>query len=300
MNSQTPITQNSEICDILSCIPEKFVVDFANGIHVTNDHLNVQKNRGNFFARCYDGFTGQGKQRQTDINQNLLKGVEGALTMLTELTHSLASSTLAITQINHRVDVIQKHLTTLANYAADTQEQLDTLANHLNTRCDLLFAELYRVDFEQRAERHLSQTFNKWKAGHFNAFSLIGRFYAVLETLNWGDFGDYCRIHNNAVKDNFLADLSNRAITQLVEDAQVTPTARLETYHWLQQPTQTPILSDGVPALAYMGDWANPTDNPFVFSTTRSPDTLPLYMPKICHAERISHALITEVFNRAA
>jgi hypothetical protein len=195
---------------------------------------------------------------------------------------------------------MQGHLTTLAHYSADTREQLDRLSTHLNARYGELSQELQRVDFEQRAQRHLSQTFNKWKAGHFNRFSLIGRFYAVLEILRWGDFGDYCRMHENTTKQDFLDDLSNRAVIQLAKDANVLPTARLETNYWLHQPVEHKVLSDSSAALSYMGDWANPRANPFIFSATKLPDVLPLYMPKICHAERISDALITEVFEKAA
>ena len=45
---------DNEACQILACLPEKFIVDFANGIDITQDHLRVQKNRS-FFMRVKEG-----------------------------------------------------------------------------------------------------------------------------------------------------------------------------------------------------------------------------------------------------
>lgn len=48
---------DSEACQILACLPEKFIVDFANSIDITQDHLWVQKNRS-FFTRMKEGSAG--------------------------------------------------------------------------------------------------------------------------------------------------------------------------------------------------------------------------------------------------
>ena len=80
MNANTtPITPDSPVCQILSSLPEKFVVDFANGIDVTSDHLRVQRERTGVFARLYDGFTGQGARRNAAIQASLADGVEASL-----------------------------------------------------------------------------------------------------------------------------------------------------------------------------------------------------------------------------
>ena len=70
----SPVTSTSEICQILTCLPERFVVDFANGIDVARDHVRVQKGRGDFLARCYDGFTGKSVKRQAEVNASLIDG----------------------------------------------------------------------------------------------------------------------------------------------------------------------------------------------------------------------------------
>ena len=93
--SELPQTvKSSDTCQILTSIPEKFVVDFANGIDVGRDHHRVQKERTDFVARLYDDLTGKAVRRQNEINASLLDGVEASLKWLTELTNSLATSNL--------------------------------------------------------------------------------------------------------------------------------------------------------------------------------------------------------------
>ena len=74
-----PITRDSEVCEVIQPVIDKFVVDFANSIDVVRGHVAVQRERSGFFARLYDGITGQGAQRQADVNARLGDAVEGAL-----------------------------------------------------------------------------------------------------------------------------------------------------------------------------------------------------------------------------
>ena len=83
-----PIAPDSALCQSLTCLPEKFIVDFANGIDVVRDHLRVQRQRTGFFARMYDGFTGQGARRQAQINASLADGVEASDRKSTRLNSS--------------------------------------------------------------------------------------------------------------------------------------------------------------------------------------------------------------------
>ncbi len=298
MSDLAPITSDSKIYQVLiSSLPNKFIVDFANGIDVGRDHLRVQRQRTGMGARLYDGFTGQGARRQAEINASLIDGVEGSLIWLGELTESLALSNYAIVQVNERLSVITQNVTTLAHYSADTRHQVEKLSIHFNQRCDQLNQQIYRIDFEQRAERQLEQVFNKWAAGRLNTFSLAGRCYAAMEELRWGVFGDYCRIHNNHIRQGFLGDLANRAISQLANDASMEPGDRSEMSSWLARPTGRTLLADATDALAYLGDGSNPEVQPFVFSITQLPEQTPLSVPKICNADRLARALVSELFS---
>ncbi len=289
---------NIDLTQILSCLPEKFVVDFANGIDVAQDHIRVQRNRTGYFNRIYDGFTGQGVQRQIEINASLTDGVDGALKWLTELTGSIAKSNYAIVKVNERIGTLLRDVTSLMHYSADTRRQLEDLSSSLNARCNLLALDLARVDFEQRAERQLEQVFNKWAAGKLGAFSIAGRCYATIEELYWGDFGDFCRTHNNRVRQGFIDDLIHRAMWQLSIDSNESINQRVSTHHWLAPPANQKFGNDTREALAYLGDWSKPEYQPFVFTTSQFPEELPLALPRICESERIAKALVTEIFDR--
>lgn len=296
MNELASITSDSEICQVLISLPEKFIVDFANGIDVARDHLRVQRQRTGIAARFYDGFTGKGMRRQSEVNSSLIDGVEGSLIWLTELTESVTLSNFAVAQLNDRVDVIAKNIALLAHHSADTYNQMEKLALKFSLHCNHVSQRIDQIDFELRAARHLEQVFNKWSAGRFNTFSLAGRCYAAMEELRWGTFGDYCRSFDNQVRRDFLMDLTNRAIGQLIKDARIEAHERLDMTFWLEKPTGSPLISSATEAIAYLGDWSNCEDQPFVFSITQLPTQRPLGLPNRCNANRLAPALVAELF----
>lgn len=294
MNAIVPITRESEICKTLSCLPEKFVVDFANGIDVINDHLRVQRTRTSFGARLVDGFTGKGSRRQIEINASLADGVESSLNWLQELSQSLARSNFAIIQVKDRVAMIQESLITLANYSADTRLQIESLSTALDRRCEQIENEIARVDLVQRATIHIDQIFSRWEAGRFADFSLAGRCYAAFEELRWGAFGDLCRKGSADERASHLEIASNRAIVLLADDMNEFPNARVNVKQWLM-PSQH-VNADAHDALAYIGDWASADHAPFVHAVLHDADELPLSVPRICSATRLTEALAEEVF----
>ncbi|EJB6289494.1 chemotaxis protein, partial [Escherichia coli] len=87
---------DNRVCQVLTCLPEKFVVDFANGIDVAQEHIRTAGER-TFFRRLKEGLTGEGAARQNAINASLAQGVEASLRWLTEMTTSLANTNYAIT-----------------------------------------------------------------------------------------------------------------------------------------------------------------------------------------------------------
>ena len=86
---------DNRVCQVLTCLPEKFVVDFANGIDVAQEHIRTAGER-TFFRRLKEGLTGEGAARQNAINALLAQGVEASLRWLTEMTTSLATTNYAI------------------------------------------------------------------------------------------------------------------------------------------------------------------------------------------------------------
>ncbi|HAV8112222.1 TPA: hypothetical protein JLB63_004258 [Escherichia coli] len=99
---------DNRVCQVLTCLPEKFVVDFANGIDVAQEHIRTAGER-TFFRRLKEGLTGEGAARQNAINASLAQGVEASLRWLTEMTTSLATTNYAITrsQLINSIDILR-------------------------------------------------------------------------------------------------------------------------------------------------------------------------------------------------
>lgn len=292
--TQADIGIAPELLQVLTSLPEKFVVDLANGIHVNRDHLRRQGERGGFFARMYDTLNGAAARRQGEINSNVNKGIDGALRWLTELTQAQARSNLAITRVNERILALQGDVTLLANYSADTREQLEALSRSVGERVGSLAQDLARIDLKQRAGNHVELIFNRWRAGRFGAFAIYGRCYVAMEELRWGVFGDYCRSLSRHERSGVIESVVNRSIGQMKEDAGCEASTRLDTRRWLAPAARPDAAS--LEALAYLSDWANAEAAPFAFAAAQRPEVLPLAVPRLSSAGRLTEALAVEIF----
>lgn len=308
MNTHPPtpmtnsITPDTPLCQALSCLPEKFVVDFANGIDVAREHVRVQRQRSGFFNRLYDGFTGQGMRRQAEINASLGDGVQASLQWLGELSHSLARSNWAIAQVNERVTALSGHVAQLAHYSADTREQLHALAQQLGERMQAMGQEIARIDMTQQAKLNVDMAFSKWAAGRFGALSPAGRCYATLEELRWGALGDYLRqCPDPREHERFRELVADKAVQQLAQDTGTRPQQVQDTASvWLATPparsSQAALATDEMQqALAYLADGTDTQAAPFVHSAVQLRRAAQA-VPMIADARRLAEAMVGEVF----
>lgn len=297
MSEANAITPNAEVCQLLTCLPEKFVVDFANGIDVARERQRYMTGRTDFFSRLYDGFTGQSARHQAEINANLTVGVEGALLWLQDLSESLARSNHAIVQIHARVNGLKHDMAQLIDYSVATRQTLNLLSQRLDERCDALDQQVARIDILQQAHLHLDGVFSKWGAGRFNGLSLSGRCYAALEELRWGAFGDYCQTVSGQERQQQLERLANLAIIQLNQDARLAQGERIATRErWLARPASNVAWHDGEEAVRYLGDWTDPQSAPFSYAVSQMPEELPLHLPRLGSAQRMTEGMISELF----
>ncbi|HBO7163486.1 TPA: YjcZ-like family protein [Pseudomonas aeruginosa] len=300
MSDASVLNLDSEVIQLLSSLPEKFVVDFANGIDVARERQRYIAGRTAFFSRMYDGLTGQGARHQAEINSSLTDGVEGALEWLKDLSGSLAKSNHAIVQVNARVSALKEDAAKIANYSIVTRQCLEQLSNELEDRCGALEQEVARIGSLQQAQVHLDAVFSKWAAGRFSSFSLSGRCYAALEELRWGAFGDHLQRLSGHERQKQLELLANRAIVQLSQDASLSVGERIGTRdRWLALPQGRHVLADASDALGYLGDWADAEHNPFTFVVSQQPQELPLQVPLLGSAQRFTETLISELFLEA-
>ena len=290
-----------EMSRLFTCLPEKFVVDFANGIDVVRERQRHMSTRTGMFDRLYDGFTGKTAQNQAEINASLTDSVEGALDWLVDLTQSLAKSNRAIYQVQMRVNGLKQDLAAVANYSADTRYALERLSQLLGDRCSALELKVAKIDCTQRAQLHLESVMGKWGAGRFAGLSLTGRCYAALEELRWGAFGDHCVSISGTERQQMMEDLANRAIIQMSHDAQVGQGERIATRdRWLARPSPDEPWNAGEETLAYLGDWSRPEHSPMTYAVSQSPEELPLQVPLLGPARRMTEGLVSELFLEAS
>lgn len=294
-----PIHRDPELYKVLTCLPEKFVVDLANGIDATQDHLRVQRRRSNkTFARLLDEFTGAGAKRQTSINASLADGVEGSLRWLMELSGELARSNLAIATVNDRVSSLTKQTSKIAIYSEETREILQRFSAEASERIAVAEQAILRVEFKQDVRRNIDGVFAKWEAGRFGRLSPAGRCYAVLEELRWGHFGDYIRSDGSEDKGHFIQLVIDRSVKCMAADLNIAPRQRINTAAWLALPPRANRNDDWNQALAYMAGDYKITAAPFVSIATGLLDEWHDDVPRITKPERIAEAIFEETFQR--
>lgn len=289
--NNNPITLDSELCQTLTCLPEKFIVDFANSIDVVRDHTRTQKGQS-FMDRFLSGLIGNDVRRQQSVNASLADGIEGSLRWLTELTKSVVKSNLAISKVSETVNNLMQHTATIVSFSLDTRKTLEFFQKELESFQE----EINRINIRLDGESHVDAVMNRWKAGKFQQFSLAGRAYVALEELRWGAFGDLLRESDEQQFEKLVDDLINQVVTQLVHDIRTDDKqARYPAEYWLQG-TEDTLFRDG---LAFLGNRYTRRNHPIVFATTQTGQDLPLGMPMRCTANRLAEAMVREVFEEA-
>lgn len=287
------ITLNDPICQILSAVPEKFVVDFANNITVLKDHERTQRTEKSFFSRLYNGFTGQEWQRQYEVNSSLIKIAESQLTLLNELQDSVTFGLKAIEQVTGRLNQLTKNVNDIAGFSIETRQMLESLSNAVCGRFRELEHRLAAVELETRSHTQLTHVFNKWSAGRFGNLPVGARAYAALEELNWGSYGDLVRTADKRQVDKMLEDLSNRLVIQMRHDTDLSFNTRVNYKVWLNPVTEQ--SEEYLLATDYLASDYQEQSSPFCCSVARRNIELPITVPRICSAERLSDALVAEV-----
>lgn len=292
------IQLNDQLCQTLSAVPEKFIVDFANNITVLKDHERTQRSEKSFFSRLYNGITGQEWQRQYEINSSLIVIAQSQLKMLNELNNKVTLGLKAIDCVTGRLNDLTQNMAELADFSVETREILESLTSQVCGRFRQLEHRLARVELETSAFNQVDHVFNKWAAGRFVNFPVGARAYAALEELNWGAYGDLIRTSEKRQVNKMLEDLSNRLVIQMREDTELSLDIRVNFKVWLN-PVGTKT-EEYLSATEYLASDYNVQRSPFSCSVARRCEELPLAVPRICSAERLSDALVEEVLGECA
>lgn len=204
------------------------------------------------------------------------------------------------TRVNDRVSSLVSDTARLAHYSADTREQLLTLADQVHHKLNHLEEKLHRVDQVQRAQLHLEQIFSWWSAGRYASFSPAGRCYVALEELRWGAFGDVIRQSETGQVNQLLDILRHKALTQMAQESGGSATVRLNTLDWLGGQGREQADNEWHDAINWLGDWCSEEQHPVIWSTTQAAEHLPVRMPRLCSAERLSESMVDEIFQKGA
>lgn len=175
-----------------------------------------------------------------------------------------------------------------------------TLADQVHHKLNHLEEKLHRVDQVQRAQLHLEQIFSWWSAGRYASFSPAGRCYVALEELRWGAFGDVIRQSETGQVNQLLDILRHKALTQMAQESGGSATVRLNTLDWLGGQGREQADNEWHDAINWLGDWCSEEQHPVIWSTTQAAEHLPVRMPRLCSAERLSESMVDEIFQKGA
>ncbi|MEN1743245.1 diguanylate cyclase regulator RdcB family protein, partial [Pseudomonas aeruginosa] len=119
-----------------------------------------------------------------------------------------------------------------------------------------------------QAGEQSEQIFTRWRAGAYNAWSLPGRCFIVLEELRWGAFGDACRLGSPQAVALLLGDLRVKATQHLAESINAAPTTRHYYHQWFASSTVS-TGGDHADFLSWLGKWSTADKQPVCWSVTQ-------------------------------
>ena len=308
-SDKDPIGRDSHLCGVIPPLLDKYVVDFAQSIHLVvdinkvGDHLRVQGKRDKAFSsRVHDVLFGQRARRQANVNARLHQIAKGTLDWLEDLTQELTATNrglaqhgLALAEVNASVARLCSQLAGVAGEIGDVARRLEHLQEDIRREMGKLDARLRKVEAKGDASAHLHNVFSRWEdARRFDQLSVLGRCYAAFEDLRWGPFGGYVRVHAEHGSE-LLETVANRAMRCMANDLGLSSVAeRVETTAWLK-PDE---WRDGLDALEYLAEHYGETIPPVVaISSGRLPvNEWSHDVPLITSAERLANALANEMF----
>ena len=293
--------KSKEITQVFPYVKDKMVIDLVNGLDVAKSQNQYAKQRNSkLLLRAWDTLSGKAALRQEEMNDNLIAGIETAHALIMELSQDITQHGVALLQVKNNIEELQNNVVRLADEIMDIHSVLQQHKNELND----LDQRLRNLQDDHYAVMQLEMLMTKWKAGGFNELSPMARAYAVLDTLHYGEFGQYLRYGQLDRISKYTDLLKNHLIIQLKEDLQVKENQGAILKEWLRLPEN--INQDLQDVLAYQGDWCwqNVEKNKNTFTATQW-QALPSaeqsqyqHIPfAICSPELVGQRLVNERFS---
>lgn len=226
---------------------EKLIVDFVNGISVSQDLQNVIKKRSSHKNRFLDAVSGKAHLRQAHLNDHALTGLRACEGWLKSASNNITDHSVAITKISNSLNQTQQHLAKVANVVIDLRDQVGILSQFTN---ELMF-DVQAIKIKDAAKTQLELVFTSWEAGDLNNYSIIAKSYIALDNLYWGNFS---KVINHSEKDDYFKLLRNKLIIQLKKEFETSKDDLIILREkWVESAKQDSCQYE---LLEYLGDWS--------------------------------------------
>ena len=276
---------------VLESVHPRFLVDLAQG----DDARLPQAHQQQFRERLMQELLAR-VQLQTWTNGGMLNApLSLRLTLVEKLASMLDPGHLALTQIAQHLALLQKMDHRQHSAFPELPQQIAALYEWFSARCRWKEKALTQRGLLVQAGDQSEQIFTRWRAGAYNAWSLPGRCFIVLEELRWGAFGDACRLANADVVLMLKDNLRTMAAQALADSVNAAPATRHYYHHWLS----TPVVGGSAEhndMLSWLGDWCDAQRHPVSWSVTQRWQNVALGMPRLCSAKRLADAMVEEIF----
>ncbi len=278
----------------LECIHPKFMVDLVQGIDAAR-HVHLGPQQLQFRERLTQEIMTHTRLRPWAMAGMFNENAALRLGLAEKLAGMLDPGHLALSRMSDRLTTLRQQTSQRSAQPPGLMQQYETLFAHFSQRAAFKEKALSRRGLTVQAGEHSEQIFTRWRAGHYDGWSLAGRCYIALEELRWGAFGDACRLANPDVSSMLKDNLRSMAANYLAQGINASPTTRHFYHQWLTTPA-APGLMDHKDMLGWIGDWCQAEKHPVSWSVTQNWQTVALGMPRLCSAKRLVDAMVEEIF----
>lgn len=169
----------------LECIHPKFMVDLVQGVDVArHPHLGPQQLQ--FRERLTQEIMTHTRLRPWAMAGMLNENAALRLGLAEKLAGMLDPGHLALTLMADKLNTLRQQAHLRAQPSPGLPEQYAELSSHFTQRAVYKEKALTQRGLTVQAGEHSEQIFTRWRAGHYDGWSLAGRCFIVLEELRWG------------------------------------------------------------------------------------------------------------------
>ncbi len=278
----------------LECIHPKFMVDLVQGVDAAR-HTPLVPQQQQFRERLTQEIMTQTQLRPWAMAGMFSENAALRLGLAEKLAGMFDPGHLALSRMTAKLTALRQQSGLRQMHPPGLMQQYETLSSHFHQRALWKEKALAQRGLTVQAGEHTEQIFTRWRAGHYNGWSMAGRCYVVLEELRWGAFGDACRLANADVSAMLKDDLCRQVATYLAQGINAAPATRHFYHQWLTTPASSGSI-DHKDMLGWLGDWCDADRHPVCWSITQSWQTVALGMPRLCSANRLAKAMVEEIF----